>query len=140
MPRRSSASFSVISPSGGPVRLSPPVGLQGTARQAFVDIVSACKAGHFQPQDTALLVEYCRATALADEAAAALSAGAVVDGKVSPWVVVQEKAQRAMAALALRLRLSPQGRSPTIPARSTRPLSYHERQTLMENGDDAVGS
>jgi phage terminase small subunit len=36
--------------------------------------------------------------------------GAVVNGKVSPWITVQEKAQRAMVALSMRLRLSPQAR------------------------------
>ena len=37
--------------------------------------------------------------------------GAVVDGKPSPWIVVQDKAVRAMVALSMRLRLSPQSRT-----------------------------
>ena len=34
----------------------------------------------------------------------------VIDGKTNPWLVVQEKAQRAMVALSARLRLAPQSR------------------------------
>jgi hypothetical protein len=55
---------------------------------------------------------FCEATALADRAAAELAAnGAVVGGKVSAWVQVQEKAIRAQAGLALRLRLCPSART-----------------------------
>ncbi len=36
--------------------------------------------------------------------------GAVVDGKPSPWIVVQEKCIRALVSLSMRLRLSPQSR------------------------------
>ena len=36
--------------------------------------------------------------------------GAVINGKPSPWITVQEKAVRAMVALSMRLRLSPQSR------------------------------
>jgi chaperonin subunit len=39
-----------------------------------------------------------------------LRLGAVIDGKPSPWITVQEKAVRAMVALSMRLRLSPQSR------------------------------
>jgi hypothetical protein len=134
MPRRSTASFSVISPTGGPTRLQVPGELTGRAKEVFLDTVSACKAGHFLPQDTPILVEFCRAVALADAADAALATeGAVVNGKLSAWVTVQEKAQRAMAQLSLRLRITPQGRSPTVPSRATRPLSYHEQRALLED-------
>jgi hypothetical protein len=36
--------------------------------------------------------------------------GAVINGKASPWITIQEKAVRAMVALTMRLRLSPQSR------------------------------
>jgi phage terminase small subunit len=131
--------------SGTPPRLSPPLELQGRARQVFVDTVAACKAGHFLPQDTPLLAEYCRSVALAEQAHAALALeGPVVaspqGSKASPWITILEKAQRSLIALSMRLRISPQGRSPTTPTRAARPLSYHERAELMENGDDARGS
>ena len=71
----------------------------------------ACKPTHFVPSDLPLLVRYVEALALADEAAEQLHAeGAVVDGKPSPWLVVLEKCQRAVVALSMRLRLSPQSR------------------------------
>jgi hypothetical protein len=56
--------------------------------------------------------------------------------KVNPWIVVQEKAQRALASLSLRLRLSPQGRSPTIPTRPAPQISYFERTRLLEGVRD----
>lgn len=141
MPRRSAASFSVPSLTGAPPRLSPPPELAGKARDVFLDTVASLKPGHFQPSDRPLLVEFCRAAALAGEADKALAAeGAVVEtergSKVNPWIVVQEKAQRAMAALALRLRLSPQGRSPTIPTRPAPQVSYFERMELEGVRDD----
>jgi phage terminase small subunit len=145
MPRRSAASFSVLSPTGTPSRLPVPAELTGTARTIFLDTVSSLKPGHFQASDTPLLSEYCRSAALAAQAHAELAAaGAVVaspqGSKPSPWLTVLEKSQRAMGQLSLRLRIGPQGRSPTLPSRPPRELSYHERQALMENGDDAIGS
>jgi phage terminase small subunit len=141
MPRRSAASLSIVSPSGAPPRLQVPAELSGKAAQTFISIVAASRAGHFLPQDEGLLVEYCRAVALADEAANELRInGAVIIGvrgpQISPWTLVQEKAQRAMAALAVRLKLGPQMRGLAVSARAERPLSYHERQAL-EQGDDA---
>jgi hypothetical protein len=62
-------------------------------------------------------VQYAQAIALADEASSHMRAeGAVVGGKVSPWLTVQEKAQRAIVALSMRLRLSPQARTPRAKA------------------------
>jgi hypothetical protein len=42
-----------------------------------------------------------------------------VGGKANPWIVVQEKAQRAMVALSARLRLSPQTRFDRLVAATT---------------------
>jgi hypothetical protein len=139
MPRRSAASLSVVSPSGAPPRLQVPAELTGKAGQTFGSIVAASRPGHFLPQDTALLVEYARAVALADEAANELRiSGAVTisvrGATVSPWVLIQEKATRTMAALAVRLKLGPQMRGLAVSAQPQRPLSYHERAAL--GGDD----
>jgi phage terminase small subunit len=149
MPRRSAASFSVLSYTGTPPRLSPPPELVGKARDIFLHTVAALKPGHFEPSDRPLLVEFCRAAALAGEADAALAVGGAVIAsdkgpKVNPWLIVQEKAQRAMTALALRLRLSPQGRSPTVPTRpvpAARQISYFERMELegVRDGPSADG-
>ena len=150
MPRRSSASFSILTTGATPPRLRPPSELGGKARKVFLDIVASTKPGHFVPSDLPLLIEFCRAAALASEADAALAVeGAVIaserGSRVNPWVTVQEKAQRAMTALAHRLRLSPQGRSPTLPTRPARQASYFERMELeatrdAADGDDAAGA
>jgi phage terminase small subunit len=76
----------------------------------FVDLVTACEPQHFRPADLPLLVRYVEACVLADQAAEQLRLGAVIDGKPSPWITIQEKAVRAMVALSMRLRLSPQSR------------------------------
>jgi hypothetical protein len=111
MPRRSNASFSVVSPTGTPPWLEVPAELIGKARKIFLDTVGSLKPGHFQPSDRPLLAEYCRCCALAEQAHAMLAAeGAVV--------------------------ASPQGRSPTIPSRPLRPLSVYERMNL--EGDDGA--
>jgi hypothetical protein len=38
-------------------------------------------------------------------------------GRPSPWLTVAEKTNRAVVALSLRLRLSPQARAPNTPTR-----------------------
>jgi phage terminase small subunit len=58
-----------------------------------------------------LLEGYAEAIVLCRQANAELAQhGAVLNGKASPWLTVQEKATRAMVALSMRLRLSPQAR------------------------------
>lgn len=92
-------------------RLDPPASLPEAERIIFIGLVDACEPKHFRPSDVPLLCRYCEATVLAEQAARELrQAGAVVDGKTSPWITVQEKAVRAMVALSMRLRLSPQSR------------------------------
>lgn len=92
-------------------RLVPPQTLSAPESKLFRMIVAAVGSDHFTRADAPLLVEYARATCLADQAAVALAAdGAVVDGRASPWIVVQEKCVRSMTALAARLRLCPQSR------------------------------
>ncbi len=74
----------------------------------FTAIVAGCDANHFRQTDLPLLSRYCEAAILAEQAA--LGNGAVLDGKPSPWIVIQEKCVRAMVSLSMRLRLSPQSR------------------------------
>jgi hypothetical protein len=73
--------------------------------------MSGCDSNHFRQTDVPLLARYCEAAVLAEKAALELRSGAVADGKPSPWIVVQEKSVRAMVALSMRLRLSPQSRT-----------------------------
>jgi phage terminase small subunit len=103
--------MSVIAVDGTASRLDPPASLPEAERGIFVDLVNACEPKHFRPSDLPLLLRYCEASVLAEHAARELrQTGAVVNGKPSPWIAVQEKAVRAMVALSMRLRLSPQSR------------------------------
>jgi phage terminase small subunit len=108
--RKSAAALSVIPVDGKPNRLQPPPSLSEAERKIFIDIVTACEPQHFRPADLPLLVRYVEACVLADQAAEQLRLGPVIDGKPSPWVTIQEKAVRAIVALSMRLRLSPQSR------------------------------
>jgi phage terminase small subunit len=108
--RKSAAALSVIAVDGDPDRLLPPASLSDPERIVFVDLVTACDPKQFRPSDLPLLCRYCEAAVLAEQSALELRRGAVVDGKPSPWITVQEKAVRAMVALSMRLRLSPQSR------------------------------
>jgi phage terminase small subunit len=101
MPRKSAAELSVIPIDQRASRLRPPASLSEAERTMFIDLVAAVDAKHFRPSDLPLLCRYCEAVVLAEQAAAELRrAGAVVNGKPSPWVTVQEKAVRAMVALS----------------------------------------
>ncbi|MCC6172395.1 MAG: P27 family phage terminase small subunit [Gammaproteobacteria bacterium] len=89
-----------------------PSDLSPGARAVWKAVTAAVAHDHFRASDAPLLRTYCEACALADEAAAELAAnGAVVDGKLSPWLLVQEKASRTQSTLALRLRLCPSSRT-----------------------------
>jgi len=102
------------------IRLAAPAYMEGPVRCLFEDIVATVAADHFAPCDAPLLEQYAIAATQAREAADALRRqGAVVDGKASPWIVVQEKSQRAMVALAMRLRISPQSRFDRLKAGTT---------------------
>jgi hypothetical protein len=76
----------------------------------FVDLVAASDPEHFRSSDVPLLVRYVESIVLADRAALELRKGAVVKGKTSPWLAIQREAIKAMVALSMRLRLSPQSR------------------------------
>jgi phage terminase small subunit len=92
---------------------SPPVpaGLSVEEAYTFRQLLASTDAGHFTPSDMPLLVSYAQAIAQHDRAVRAIRReGDVVDGRVSPWVTVLEKSQRALVALSMRLRLSPQAR------------------------------
>ena len=108
--RKSVAELSVISVDGKPDRLQPPDHLSADERQRFADIVATCDPRHFRPSDTTLLCRFVEADVLAQRAAKELRKHPVVEGRPSPWLAVQEKSVRALTALAIRLRLSPQSR------------------------------
>jgi len=92
-------------------RLRAPASISESERAIFTAVVKACDAKHFRQSDLPLLCRFCELTALADQAASELRQhGAVVNGRASPWIVVQEKCVRGLVALSMRLRLSPQAR------------------------------
>lgn len=83
-----------------------------------------------------LLTSYIRAIEMERAASAHLEAeGHVIDGKPSPWLAVLAQSLKAMSTLSHRLRLSPQGRSPTNPKR-TPSVSYYDRARLEGQSDD----
>ncbi len=108
--RKSAANLASLCVDGKPPRLEPPATFNEAERNVFVDIVGASAPEHSRPSDLPLLVSYVQATVLGEQAATELRNGAVIDGKPSPWITVQEKCVRAMVALSLRLRLAPQSR------------------------------
>jgi phage terminase small subunit len=95
----------------GRSRMRPPPHLSPAARSVFDSLVSAVAMDHFTAADLPLLAEYATSAATAQQASAMLDAeGYVVGGRANPWLVVQEKAQRALVALSARLRVCPQSR------------------------------
>jgi hypothetical protein len=82
-----------------------------------------------------LLCRYVEAAVLGEQAAHELRHGAVIDGKVNPWLVVSEKCVRAMVALSMRLRISPQSRQAANSTRPVKPLSAYERMALQHDED-----
>jgi phage terminase small subunit len=120
-----------------PRRLRPSARLKGRERALFTETVADCAMGHFRKSDRPLLERYCEACALAEQAAAKLAElGVVVDGKLSPWFPAHASACKTANNLALRLRLSPQSRSPRAPKTLPAPQSYYDVMDLTEDSDD----
>jgi len=136
--RQSAASFAVIPGARAGIRLSPPEDLAHIEAVAFRKIVSACPPDHFSPSDTLLLVRYVEAHLMCDRAKNELDKGGyIVNGKASPWIVIQEKGQRAVVALSARLRLSPQSRMDQKAL--TRKMERHQpdvRAAILASGVD----
>jgi phage terminase small subunit len=141
MPRRSANEQAFPRIGAAPERLRAPLELSEIERTIFIDLVSACKANAFQASDLPLLVNYVQAVAAAREANDHLRVeGRVVNGRQSPWLAVLAQAQKTMLGFAHRLRLSPQGRSPTNPSRPSRPerpLSVYETMALEADDGSA---
>src|SRR6185369_2262636 len=115
---------------------TPPSGLSEEGRQVFLNIVLATEPTQFRASDMPLLTAYVRAIEMERAASARLEAeGHVIDGKPSPWLAVLAQSLKAMSTLSHRLRLSPQGRSPTNP-KQTPSVSYYDRARLEGKNDD----
>ena len=95
----------------GKARLKAPETLSEGAAAIFLATVNAVDPDHFSEVDRPLLEQYAGAADLARQAQQHLDRdGAVIAGKVSPWVAVLEKANRSCVALAGKLRVCPQSR------------------------------
>ena len=96
----------------------------------------ANEPAQFRASDIPLLTGYIRAIEMERAASAHLEAeGHVIDGSRRPWLAVLAQSLKAMSTLSHRLRLCPQGRSPTNPKR-TQSVSYYDRMRLMEGESD----
>jgi phage terminase small subunit len=136
VPRKSSASLNVV-PLESRGRLRPPPNLPQAEKELFAQLVASCPAQHFRLSDLPLLCRYCEASVLAEQAAGHLRAeGPVIAGRLSPWVTVQEKAIRALTALSMRLRLSPQARAPKNDRPGARKEPEPSAYDLMRLSDD----
>ncbi|MFZ1831296.1 MAG: P27 family phage terminase small subunit [Pseudomonadales bacterium] len=111
MPRKSLAELSTTVVDTRHIRLAPPSHLSEAAAAVWCDLVAAVGPEHFTRADGPLLEQYAVACVMARRAADALERdGEVIDGKASPWLVIQEKSVRALVALSARLRVCPQSR------------------------------
>ena len=114
MPRKSSASLGVVplDAKRSRPRLAPSEGAPEDVVVIFRQILASAPAEQFKVGDAPLVEAYAQAISLARQAALEIATnGAVIGGRPSPWIHCQEKAHRAIAALAMRLRLSPQHRA-----------------------------
>ena len=109
--KKSSAYLTVIRARPAGQRLQPPDHLTERALQIWNHLLANSPRDQFRVTDGLLLARLCEAHDLAEQAAVQLATdGRVLNGRPSPWLVIQEKQIRAIVALSMRLRLSPQSR------------------------------
>src|SRR5262245_61019611 len=128
MPRKSSASLSVVAPEP-PLNLPRPSSdAPANVAEIFAELLANAPREHFRSGDAALIEAYAQAISLSRQAWSELSTnGPVIDGRPSAWITVLEKAHRSLVALAARLRLAPQSRADsrsTARAAGPRPSIY----------------
>src|SRR5262245_25740641 len=111
MPRKSTAALAIVTPLSDAGRLRPRRELPEDVANVFREIVNSVPNDHFTRADAPAVEQYAFAILLGRESFKHLSdEGQVISGRTSPWVVCFEKAQRAVTALCMRLRLAPQAR------------------------------
>ena len=135
MPRASAASLAVLSPAPQRAAIDAPAHLSPAERDIFLDIVSTCRPNHFMPSDGVLLAAYAAIAVEMQLATEQVREHGMVDGegKITAWFSAQERLAKTMSILAHRLRLSPQGRSPTNPSRASR-MSVYEEMNIGNHG------
>jgi hypothetical protein len=139
--RKSAAAMAAVPPGGvSPARVQPPTDLSEAERSLFCDIVLGARAEHFAPCDVPLLALYCRLLVQADRATAEI--GRDMAKASTSLLEVQRQAVKGVYDLAMRLRVSPQGRQGHLAKRSntrTEPTSYYDRMAL-ERGETCAKS
>jgi hypothetical protein len=137
MPRQPASLAAFPNVTGAPPRLSPPSDLGPDERVVFLDIIAASKPDAFKASDSPLLSAFCRAILLERRSAATLAGGYDKEA-LAAW----NAAVKAVVALSMRLRLSPQSRAPNNPtnraSKPERPLSVYEMMALQEGGEDGA--
>src|SRR5262249_27343909 len=104
----------------------------------FVALVSRCPATQFQQSDLPLICRWAELAAMAEEAAEHLQTEDLVVGdKLNPWLLAHLQVTRALSGLALRLKVSPQARSPKAPKVKAAPMSVYDIMELSEPDDEA---
>lgn len=109
MPRRSSASLSVLTPLPTVERLRPPRGLTAPQRAHFAAVVAAVPADRFTHADVPLLVALSRHLALADACATLVENADDTEAFDKAAAMLSRETGR-ITALMTRLRLTPQAR------------------------------
>lgn len=132
MPRRSEASLTIAHIGPGPRRLEPPAELGEIEAAIFRQVVASVPHEHFAAEDLGLLCAYSRAMALERRASDELAAAAV--GNLQAWLPVYVTAVRAIATLAVRLRLGPKSRHPNNSRRMSKPSSPPSYYDLHPSG------
>jgi hypothetical protein len=121
-------------------RLRPPSGFGEAERRAFVDLVASAPASQFQPVDLPLLIRWAELVVMCETAAGEMTKSGMIDtddkgSRPGAWFVVYMQSVKALALLALRLRVGPQCRSHMAPKTKASPMSYYDLQRL--GGSDA---
>jgi len=140
MPRQAAASAEFSANGSTRSQIVPPADLNALERAEFVAVVLGSPASHFLPADIATIAAYARAVVAERRAAGELDAAPVVSSptgdRPSPWLSIWLGQLRACTTLARRLNINPAGRVATKPTEPDAPVSYYERQRLLEARDD----
>jgi hypothetical protein len=128
MPRQSKAALTIAHIGPGNRRLEPPGVLGEIEAAVFRQTVATMPFEHFSLEDVSLLSAYSQAAVLAQKAAAELAAHPVIDGRVSPWLIIQKEQVRLLAQLSIRLKIGPKSRRPDSrrAGKPSSPVSYYD--------------
>jgi hypothetical protein len=99
MPRKSAEAMITPTPQLRSARLQPPASLSKDERAEFTMLVINNKPDHFKPSDLPLLTTYSQIICQLAEASREIHKGVVREGKISPWISIQERLIKSMVAV-----------------------------------------